>query len=127
MHNRIYRSSTSAPAPRCLRLSPALSAALACLALMGSAFAAPGAYKTEWGAHGVQVIDNHVLPSNPGQRSLRARIAYPDGAGPFPLVVYSHGFNCYREAIPGLPITGRRTATWWCCPSTPIAQPLKPE
>ena len=57
----------------------------------------PAAYKTESGPYGLQVIDNHVLPSETGQRSLRARIAFPQGEGPFPLVVFSHGFACYRE------------------------------
>ena len=84
------------------RIAAPLAAAAACLALMAPAAAAPQAYKTEWGPHGVQVLDNHQLPSSPGQRSLRARIAYPDGAGRFPLVVYSHGFNCYRESYAGL-------------------------
>ena len=64
--------------------------------------APPDAYKTEWGPHGVHVIDNHILPAESGQRVLRARIAYPDGEGPFPLVVYSHGFGCYRESYEGL-------------------------
>ncbi len=66
------------------------------------ATAVPKAYKTDWGPHGVHVIDNHTMPSESGQRSLRVRIAYPDGEGPFPLVVYSHGFNCYRESYSGL-------------------------
>ena len=79
-----------------------LSVALAVAASCASASAAPAAYKAEWGPLGVHVIDNHVLPAAPGQRSLRARIAYPDGEGPFPLVVYSHGFGCYRESYAGL-------------------------
>ena len=62
----------------------------------------PGAYKTDRGPHGVHVIENHAMPAEPGQRSLRARIAWPDGDGPFPLVVYSHGFGCYRESYSGL-------------------------
>ena len=62
----------------------------------------PAAYKTAWGPHGVHVIENHAMPAEPGQRSLRARIAYPDGEGPFPLVVYSHGFGCFRESYSGL-------------------------
>ena len=78
--------------------------ALVLLALAGPARAdaLPEAYKTGWGLHGVHVIENHTLPGESGQRSLRARIAYPDGEGPFPLVVYSHGFNCYRESYAGL-------------------------
>ncbi|MCY4340437.1 MAG: hypothetical protein OXE48_03590 [Gammaproteobacteria bacterium] len=103
MHNRIDQIAASAFGFKRPRLCLAPAAALACLvALAGPVDAAPEAYKTEWGPHGVQVIDNHRLPANPGQRRLRARIAYPDGAGPFPLVVYSHGFNCYRESYSGL-------------------------
>lgn len=82
------------------RLAPALG--LICLAALARADEAPAAYKTAWGPHGVHVIENHLLPSEPGQRSLRARIAYPDAEGPFPLVVYSHGFGCYRESYAGL-------------------------
>lgn len=99
MRNRINRGGASAFGIRRSRLRLGL---LACLALAGPAAAAADAYKTEWGPHGVQVIDNHRLPAAPGQRSLRARIAWPDAAGPFPLVVYSHGFNCYRESYSGL-------------------------
>ena len=72
------------------------------VAEISGASEAPAAYKSGWGPYGVQILDNHTLPADPGQRSLRARIAYPDGAGPFPLVVYSHGFNCYRESYAGL-------------------------
>ena len=79
-----------------------LAFSFACVTAIGLADTAPEAYKTEWGPHGVHVIDNHMLPAESGQRSLRARIAYPDAEGPFPLVVYSHGFNCYRESYAGL-------------------------
>lgn len=84
------------------RRAPAAGFGLACLAAAGLACAQPAAYKTGWGPHGVRVIDNHELPAETGQRVLRARIAYPDGEGPFPLVVYSHGFNCYRESYSGI-------------------------
>lgn len=80
----------------------ALALGLICLAALARADEAPAAYKTAWGPHGVHVIENHMLPSEPGQRSLRARIVYPDAEGPFPLVVYSHGFGCYRESYAGL-------------------------
>ncbi len=99
MWNRTHRP--GAPA-RANRLLATLCAVLGGVAFAGPAFAAAGAYKTEWGPHGVQVINNHPLPAEPGQRRLRARVAYPDGAGPFPLVVYSHGFGCYRESYSGL-------------------------
>ena len=79
-----------------------LAFSFGCFAAIALADTAPEAYKTEWGPHGVQVVENHTLPAELGQRSLRARIAYPDSAGPFPLVVYSHGFGCYRESYAGL-------------------------
>ena len=82
------------------RLAPTLG--LICLSAAAMGAEPPAAFKTAWGPHGVHVIENHVLPAEPGQRSLRARIAYPDAAGPFPLVVYSHGFGCYRESYAGL-------------------------
>ncbi len=115
MHNRIDCSCSGRSALAARNGSvfrAALTGGLAFLALAASAFAAPSAYKTERGPHGVQVIENHRLPAAPGQRSLRARIVWPDDAGPggtgadavgpFPLVVYSHGFNCYRESYAGL-------------------------
>ena len=80
----------------------ALTLGLICLSASATGDEAPAAYKTAWGPHGVHVIENHVLPAEPGQRNLRARIAYPDAEGPFPLVVYSHGFGCYRESYAGL-------------------------
>ena len=79
-----------------------LTLGLICLSVAATAGEPPAAYKTAWGPHGVHVIENHLLPAEPGQRGLRARIVYPDGAGPFPLVVYSHGFGCYRESYAGL-------------------------
>ena len=81
---------------------------------------APAAYKTESGPYGVQVIDNHLLPSEDGQRSLRARIAFPEGEGPFPLVVFSHGFACYRENYSGL-------TDHWASHGYVVVQPEHPD
>ncbi|MCY3939917.1 MAG: hypothetical protein OXG29_02420 [Gammaproteobacteria bacterium] len=81
---------------------------------------APAAYKTESGPYGVQVIDNHVLPAETGQRSLRARIAFPEGEGPFPLVVFSHGFACYRESYSGL-------TDHWASHGYVVVQPEHPD
>ena len=78
------------------------------------------AYKTESGPYGVQVIANHVLPLEDGQRSLRARIAFPEGAGPFPLVVFSHGFACYRENYSGL-------TDHWASHGYVVVQPEHPD
>ena len=80
------------------RIAIALAlAATVCWPALAQAENAPAAYKTARGPHKVQVIDNHVLPAENGQRRLRARIAFPQGEGMFPLVVFSHGFACYRE------------------------------
>ena len=99
--NRGYFASSSRSLPvRCSVIVAFITGA--CWVGDGWAATNPEAYKTEWGPHGVHVIDNHMLPAETGQRSLRARIAYPDGEGPYPLVVYSHGFNCYRESYSGL-------------------------
>ena len=78
------------------------------------------AYKTESGPYEVQVIDNHVLPSEDDQRSLRARIAFPQGVGPFPLVVFSHGFACYRENYSGL-------TDHWASHGYVVVQPEHPD
>ena len=80
----------------------------------------PAAYKTNSGPYGVQVIDNHVLPAESSQRSLRARIAFPEGEGPFPLVVFSHGFACYRENYSGL-------TDHWASHGYVVVQPEHPD
>lgn len=95
-------------------------AAAVCWTAVARAESVPAAYKTERGPYGVQVIDNHVLPSENDQRSLRARIAFPEGAGPFPLVVFSHGFACYRESYSGL-------TDHWASHGYVVVQPEHPD
>ena len=95
-------------------------AAAACWPAIADADGVPAAYKTERGKYGVQVIDNHVLPSKNDQRSLRARIAFPQGEGPFPLVVFSHGFACYRESYSGL-------TDHWASHGYVVVQPEHPD
>ena len=80
----------------------------------------PDAYKTVRGPHEVHVIDNHVLPAEAGQRELRARIAFPRGEGQFPLVVFSHGFACYRESYSGL-------TDHWASHGYVVVQPEHPD
>lgn len=56
-----------------------------------------GLYKQEPGPHEVRVADP-VLLNDPAQgRELSVRVAYPDGAGPFPVVLFSHGAFCYAD------------------------------
>ncbi len=102
MHDLTHRMITSGTRKHGTISAAMLAVVLVALAGPVRADAPPEAYKTERGPHGVHVIEDHMLPAEPGQRSLRARIAFPDGEGPFPLVVYSHGFNCYRDSYSGL-------------------------
>jgi len=81
---------------------------------------AAAAYKTAPGPHAVQVIGNHVLPAEAGQRRLRARIVFPEGEGMFPLVVFSHGFVCYRENYADL-------TDHWASHGYVVAQPEHPD
>ena len=92
----------------------------ACWPAISQTASVPDAYKTERGPHAVQVIDNHKLPSETGQRSLRARIAFPQAEGPFPLVVFSHGFACYRESYSGL-------TDHWASHGYVVVQPEHPD
>ena len=95
-------------------------AAAACWPGMAHTESAPAAYKTEPGPYAFRVIGNHVLPAEDGQRSLRARIAYPQAEGPFPLVVFSHGFACYRESYSGL-------TDHWASHGYVVVQPEHPD
>lgn len=95
-------------------------AAGACWPAIARGDGAPAAYKTEPGPHQVQVIDNHVLPAENDQRSLRARIVFPQAGGPFPLVVFSHGFACYRESYAGL-------TDHWASHGYVVVQPEHPD
>ncbi|MDG2319319.1 MAG: alpha/beta fold hydrolase [Rhodospirillaceae bacterium] len=52
------------------------------------------AYKPDNGPFGIIVSDNVAINADNGERSIRLRISYPDGNGPFPLVVLSHGGGC---------------------------------
>ena len=80
----------------------ALVLGLICVAGLASADEPPAAVQDRVGGRTActSSIITCCLPSR-GQRSLRARIVYPDAEGPFPLVVYSHGFGCYREELCG--------------------------
>ncbi len=94
--------------------------AAACRPAITHAETQPEAYKTERGPHEVHVIDNHVLPAEPGQRNLRARIVFPGSEGPFALVVFSHGFACYREHYAGL-------TDHWASHGYAVVQPEHPD
>ena len=95
-------------------------AAMACWSSLAQAEDAAAAYKTARGPHSIEVIDNHVLPAEAGQRRLRARIVYPEGEGMFPLVIFSHGFACYREKYSDL-------TDHWASHGYVVVQPEHPD
>ncbi len=51
------------------------------------------AYKPDAGPYEVAIAEGVTLPAE--GRDLTVRVAYPDGGGPFPVVVLSHGGGCY--------------------------------
>lgn len=67
--------------------------------------------QTPWaepGPHMVTVIDQ-VWRDDTRDRELPIRLYQPDGDGPFPVIVFSHGLGGSREAAPYL---GRHWASW---------------
>ena len=57
---------------------------------VGDRWATPGPYE-------VQVAENVVLFDAKQNRQVAVRVTWPDGDGPFPLVVFSHGAFCYPD------------------------------
>jgi predicted dienelactone hydrolase len=49
------------------------------------------AYKDQLGPYKVKSIERLVLTDAKRKKDLQLRIHYPDGSGPFPLIVWSHG------------------------------------
>ena len=54
-------------------------------------------YKTDPGPYDVRIIDELTLNDAVQGRDVTLRVLYPDGAGPFPLVVYSTGAFCWPQ------------------------------
>ena len=77
-----------------------------------------GAYKTGTGPSASRYDNTAAVGAD--QRSLRARIVFPEGEGPFPLVVFSHGFACYRESYSGL-------TDHWASHGYVVVQPEHPD
>ncbi len=50
-----------------------------------------GSYKLKDGPRKVGTIENLVLRDDARKKDLQLRINYPDGDGPFPVIVFSHG------------------------------------
>jgi predicted dienelactone hydrolase len=67
---------------------------IAMIALAGCA--PPALYKPGPGPLAIAVTEA-VARDDPRQRDIRMRIVTPDGKGPFPAVVFSHGAFCYSQ------------------------------
>jgi predicted dienelactone hydrolase len=52
---------------------------------------ATGAYKLAEGPHAVTAVSDIALHDGKRNEDLHMRIFYPNGAGPFPVIVFSHG------------------------------------
>jgi pimeloyl-ACP methyl ester carboxylesterase len=63
-------------------------------------------YKFDPGPFEVTTIDEVTLHDSVQGRDVTLRVLYPDGAGPFPVVVYSTGMFCYPQMY------DRVTAHW---------------
>jgi len=65
-----------------------------------------GLYSFEPGPLEVLIVDSLVVQDPVQDREVALRILYPDGEGPFPLVVFSSGMFCYPQMY------DRITAHW---------------
>jgi len=79
--------------------------------LLGVAFCAVSIggetlYKIEPGPLKVQIVDELIVNDPVQDRDVTLRLLYPDGAGPFPLVVFSTGAFCFPQMY------DRITAHW---------------
>jgi predicted dienelactone hydrolase len=63
-------------------------------------------YKIDTGPLPVRIIDDLTLTDPVQHRDIRLRVLYPEGPGPFPLVVFSTGAFCYPQMY------DRITAHW---------------
>lgn len=65
--------------------------------LMAGASSSDALYKVEPGPYDVRIVDELTLTDAVQGRDVTLRVLYPDGAGPFPLVVYSTGAFCWPQ------------------------------
>jgi len=54
------------------------------------------------GSYGIGVIDEVLLPDEARGKTLPVKIRYPEGEGPFPVIVFSHGAGESKEAAAAL-------------------------
>lgn len=70
-------------------ISATLSALVASHA--GRAATIPPEFKLKAGPFGVKTANPLVFRMEPQKKDLQLRVTYPDGPGPFPVVIFSHG------------------------------------
>ena len=68
--------------------------ALSILVIQPTSLRANDAYKSEAGPYDVNIADHVELMTGDGTRTIKLRISYPEGEGPFPFVTLSHGGGC---------------------------------
>ena len=76
---------TTPPAPK----SSAQSAAA--VPDSGAPAAASSSYQPADGKHAVKVLEEILLPDAKRKKDLPVRVTYPNDAGPFPVIIFSHG------------------------------------
>ncbi|MCI0408505.1 MAG: alpha/beta fold hydrolase, partial [Acidobacteria bacterium] len=59
-------------------------------------------YKLASGPHKVQTVKELVLEDTKRKKELQLRINHPDGKGPFPIIVFSHGAWASKDSHLGL-------------------------
>ena len=77
-----------------------------CVSYCAAAAGGATLYKFDSGPFEVRIIDELVIRDPVQERDITLRVLVPDGAGPFPLVVFSTGAFCYPQMY------DRVTAHW---------------
>jgi predicted dienelactone hydrolase len=59
----------------------------------------PSAYKLADGPFTVQTADDITIQDTERKKELHVKVYYPKGDGPFPVIVFSHGFGADKDAF----------------------------